>query len=156
MEEEYKEKIESALKFLQPKEEEEQEEEEDDDDRLGILRPIEEEEDYTPSQESGERRPSESQNDLQNLVEGNEFDRMIRYEGENEAENENEEEEEDINVRMSKVNVVDAEDESFLQEFDKMMYDSLQQRIQEQVKPPQVDFSVPVNIKTKMKARFGK
>lgn len=42
------------------------------------------------------------------------------------------------------------EDTDFMSAFDKMLYDSIQQRNQENVKPPQVDIAVPSNLKSQV------
>lgn len=160
IEEEYKEKIESALKFLQPKEDAEQqqqydEEDEDEDNRHDPLRPIEEkdeDDEFTPSQDSGgrdhDRRPSETFHD-HNVGEVSDFEPLMK--------DDSDLEEEDVNVRFAKKDQdsADPEDENFMLEFEKIMSDSLLQRMQDQFKPPKADFSVPVNVKAKMRARFG-
>ena len=46
-----------------------------------------------------------------------------------------------------------AEDADFMAAFDKMMYESIQQRNQETVKPPQIDIVVPSNIKAQVLER---
>ena len=45
------------------------------------------------------------------------------------------------------------EDADFMAAFDKMMYESIQQRNQESVKPPQIDIAVPSNIKAQVLER---
>lgn len=61
-------------------------------------------------------------------------------------------------IRTGAPPVVDPEDEEFTAAFDRLMAESVQQRMQEGMKPGAVEIPLPSNVKTKLAARahFGK
>lgn len=146
IEDEYKAKIEAALKFIHI-ETPADENFEADDEGERPLGPIVEEEEEGEGEADGERSLSASQEahrDTESPFDGSE-------------KNENEiRDEENVHVRYQKQEQC-VEDEDFLSSFDKMMSESLQQRMQESSKVPAADFAVPTNLHERMKKiRFSK
>ena len=153
---------EEDLKF----DEEEEEEDEEDDEERGRKSPTEEaegeeREDREGSQSQSQPNPSRG-SAYEDDEEGKEAgDGGEGVDGENDEDDDDnvdnsdlsDDDDDNVVIRREAKQEPTAEDADFMAAFDKMMYESIQQRNQETVKPPQIDIVVPSNIKAQVLER---